>query len=501
VSALPEGVAQPASQRFTLTLNIALWLIVIGTIGVMFPTLGALGKLWLDTTDYEHGFVLAAASLWLLFRVRERVAVAPVRPLPAVLPVLAIALLGWAIAYRANSEMLAQLSFPVVLLLAITASLGPVIARLAAFPVLFFYFAIPIWDQAVPLLQWMCTVTSEFVLGLIGVPTHVEGFSVTIPAGRFSIVEGCSGKRYLIIALAVSALAGYLENARGRRLLAIMAFAGVCALVVNWIRIIIIIYAGHISNMQHYLVAVEHLSLGYALYIPLLAAIIWFARRNGGESQHGVIVQAALASTPRLVPAVAATLGLLIVATLLVIVTRTHDETRVAISPPPLLTGDWQGPLPPALGWNPRYKGFDAEFRVSYRTGSQRIEIYANTYGVQSQDEELVNFENTLAPSPSWSIVRGADVEGPFKAFVASSQSDSRWLMAQTFVVGGRQVASAGAAQLLYGWSALRHPAPSGTIALAIPCKEDCESESRTLAAFWRANAASLTAMIPEKLR
>jgi transmembrane exosortase EpsH len=48
----------------------------------------------------------------------------------------------------------------------------------------------------------------------MGVPTQVEGHHVTIPSGHFSIVEGCSGKRYLMISLAFATLAAAIEQLR-----------------------------------------------------------------------------------------------------------------------------------------------------------------------------------------------------------------------------------------------------------------------------------------------
>jgi hypothetical protein len=59
---------------------------------------------------------------------------------------------------------------------------------------------------------------------------------------------------------------------------------------------------------------------------------------------------------------------------------------------------------------------------------------------------------------------------------------------------------SAGGAQLLYGWSALWRPLPSGVVAVAVACKDDCDVAARTLADFWRQHAAAMAAMIPERL-
>jgi exosortase/archaeosortase family protein len=110
------------------------------------------------------------------------------------------------------------------------------------------------------------------------VPTVVESYSVTIPEGRFTIAEGCSGKRYLIVALAFAALVAAMRGLRARRAALLVAASAALALIANWLRVIVIIYAGHVSNMQHYLVAEEHITFGWLLFAPLLLGIVMVAR-------------------------------------------------------------------------------------------------------------------------------------------------------------------------------------------------------------------------------
>ena len=501
MSALPENVLGRASQQPTFGPNLALWGILLAVVVLFSQTLASLAHLWIDIADYQHGFLIALISLGLIFRSRERIANADIRARPMTLLPLAATLLVWMVAYRANSEMLQQIVFPVVLLVSIHAAFGPAVARITLFPIGFLYFAIPIWDHLVPALQAMSTAVSERALGLLGVPTQVEGFNVTIPEGRFKIIEGCSGKRYLIIALTLAALVGVQQGVRRARFPILIACAVALALILNWLRIIIIIYAGHISNMQHYFVAVEHFSLGYALYIPLLVAIVWLARRLGTEVATQALPAAqGTMSASSLLRGVAGPIALLLLAAIVLVGQGSKDLAEVALSPPPLLTSGWQGPLPAQGDWNPAYAGASDELRASYRNGEHRIEVYANAYGVQSRNTELVQVANSATPSAAWTVVRPIDIAAPLDARIASSHSDARWVVAQAYFVGGRLMSSAGEAQLRYGWSALWRPTPSGAFALAVACGEDCDAAASALSAFWNENAASLAAMIPKKL-
>lgn len=173
---------------------------------------------------------------------------------------------------------------------------------------------------------------------------------------------------------------------------------------------------------------------------------------------------------------------------------------RAALFQPPLLTSTWQGPLPPQPDWAPSYAGAQQEIRVSYLDGSRRLELYANVYGVQAQGGELIQYGNSVTPSASWTVVRTIPMAAPFEAQIATSQLNVRWVVARTYVVGGRLTASSGIAQLLYGWSALWHPAPSGILALAAACDSDCDAAAAAVSKFWNENEHALASMIPGKI-
>jgi exosortase len=47
-------------------------------------------------------------------------------------------------------------------------------------------------------------------LALSGIPVHAEGLRFVIPTGSWSVVEACSGVRYLIASVTVGTLFAYL---------------------------------------------------------------------------------------------------------------------------------------------------------------------------------------------------------------------------------------------------------------------------------------------------
>ena len=96
-----------------------------------------------------------------------------------------IVLLAWTIAYRANSELMQQMLLPVVAILAVYAACGWQICRLAAAPLAYLYFGIPLWEQLLPFLQALTTAVAENLLGLMGVPTQVASTTISSEMPRW----------------------------------------------------------------------------------------------------------------------------------------------------------------------------------------------------------------------------------------------------------------------------------------------------------------------------
>lgn len=496
-----EHVGRLLQHRSMLAPIVALAAVLaVGTLG-LWPTLTALAGIWIQMLDYHHGLLVVAVTLGWLFARREFINAGAIRSEAKAIVPLAIAVLAWIIAFRANSELMQQLLVPILLQLAVLASLGRRIARLALAPLAYLYFAIPVWEHLLPLLQWMTTQVTESLLQLLGVATQVDGHSVTIPEGTFEIVEGCSGKRYLVIGLAFATMAAVTFDVRGRqRLLLLLGIATLAALVTNWLRVSTIIYVGHVSNMQHYLVAREHLSFGYALFIPLMILIVLAARRLG----HPVGAKSALAAgagerATRPSVAVWGATAILLLTPLFAASIKQTLAAPVSLLPLPLMTGTWQGPLPASSRWHPRFVGAAGDRRAAYTSANGRIEVYYNVYGPQSPGHELVHFNNVIVPK-DWTLIDRSALPGSGAMSIVAQDADgTRWVVAQELRVGGFRANSPALAQLFYGVQAMWRAVPSGAVVLAAACEPDCEQARANLLEFRRENGRRLGQLIPRR--
>lgn len=464
-----------------------------------WPAFDSLIQVWRDTADYQHGYAIAAISIGWLVLLRRRIESTGAQPSLAVLPALLLAIVTWLVAYSANSQMVEQLIAPAAILLAVYAASGRQVALLVAPPLAYLYFAVPIWEQLVPLLQRLTTVVAESALGLLHVPTVVAGNTVTIPEGTFQVVEGCSGKRYLLVGLAFATVAGVTQGLHAARIAVLLTSAVVLALITNWLRVIIIIYAGHVSNMEHYLVAEEHLTFGWLVFVPLLVTVSLLARRLGRSavpSHHS-------GSSP-LPSAAHSGTWLLVVALLLIplFVTlrpaATFDAPRLGRMP--IMVDEWQGPLPGNTSWQPHYVTPADERRAAYASSEGEVQVYVNVYGAQTAGHELIFFGNSVAPTDRWKIVEQLAPRDGLVTMLVSDATNARWAIAQTYSVGSRLTHVPVLAQLYYGVHALWSPVPSGTIALAAPCSSECHDAVERIHAFWRDRNQALVGLMPSNL-
>lgn len=471
----------------------------------LWPSSESLWNYWRAIQNYEHGPLIAAIALGWLALIAWRQRSARVAPSAAATVMLVALLFAWLVAWTANSQIVHQLLLPPTVWVAVWAAAGWKIARRAALPVAFLYFAIPVWDYTVPVLQRLSVAATETLLSWIGVQAEVSEYSVRIAGGTFEIIEGCSGQRYFMVTLALAVLAASVHRLRGWRAAGYVAACGLLAMVANWIRIAIVIYAGDTWGMQTYLVAVEHFTLGNVIFGLLLVAVFLLARAFAPRQAAAQPGSAPLDPPPARAGGAGWVAMPFVLLAVTCALTLARAGTPVPGAPPgplPIATGAWQGPMPGEAAWAPRFAGAAGERRAAYASGAGRVEIYVGTYGEQRQGTELVQYANTLLAPGNWKrawphVTHALAAQPPLVAFEARAEDRRLWLLAYVYAVDGRLTSAAALAQVYYGLHSLRDPAQSGIVALAVRCDADCSGARELAGAFWDDMAGQILGMMP----
>ena len=242
-----------------------------------------LHKFWISSDAYSHGYLVLAIACWLVFReLRDG---PPIRLQPSWLGcgALAVSVAALLAGHAADVLSIQQLALPAVPLATVWALAGWNSAQRFWVPSAYCIFAIPIWDLINEPLRALTTVVVSQLTYLAAIPAFIQGNTIQIPSGTFEVEGGCSGLRYFIVAGALAGLYGQLIYRRWGPRVALLGVAAAIALVANWIRVFVIITAGYLTEMQHYLVTVDHYYFGWALFLVAMVPLFLFARPEKGS--------------------------------------------------------------------------------------------------------------------------------------------------------------------------------------------------------------------------
>ena len=139
------------------------------------------------------------------------------------------------------------------------------------FPLAFLFFAAPVGEFLMPWLMARTADFTVFALRLSGIPVYREGLHFIIPSGSWSIVEACSGVRYLIASLMAGTLFAYFNYRSLRRRLLFVVVALLVPIVANWLRAYFIVLFGHLSDNK-LAVAADHLIYGWVFFGVVIIA-------------------------------------------------------------------------------------------------------------------------------------------------------------------------------------------------------------------------------------
>lgn len=395
----------------------ARWRIAGASLGLALLVLGLalhdpawrLWDLWLNSFEYGHGLVVIPVTVYLLWLRRDALLAQIPAPDWRGVVVTAVLMAAW-FASRILGVVLGEQIALVLLVLSVTLSVaGPRVARIAAPPVLYVLFAVPLWTYLSPVMQTITAEVSASMARALGVPIYLEGLYMTIPDGRFLVAETCSGLRYLLAAMSLGGFYALLNLHRSWARWAILLFSAVLGVLFNWVRVVGIVLIGHHSHMQSPIVG-DHVTFGWVLFIVVVVATLAVGRlleRLEGPLPAPPSVAAGSAPPARRFVAAA-----VLVAAVLVLPAVTAGELlRVDRDVPPVALPDTFGdgawtrePFPDDSRWRPSFQGAQSEPLARYRHAAhpEAVDVFVAYYPVQRQDAEAVNEGNRLFAPQHW---------------------------------------------------------------------------------------------------
>lgn len=384
------------TSAFTL---IAASLAALGLVAVFWPTATSIEAIWRRSQTFAHGYLVLPLVVWLIWRRRTRLGTRSLKPCWPALLVVAAAGFAWMVGRFAGVLSLEQFALYGMLVAAVVATLGLGMARELMFPLGFLVFAVPLGEFLVPTLIDRTADATVTALRLSGVPVYREGNQFMIPTGRWSVVEACSGVRYLIASVMVGTLYAHLCFRSWHRRLVFLLAAIAVPIVANWVRAYLIVIIGHLSSSR-FAVGVDHLIYGWVFFGVVIAGLLWmgsFWREAPAASPHAVAYQAP-SPTSRAPVLLAALLALILGGTWRPIAASLDALPRLATRDLPAIAGaaGWQPAAPPLPTWRPHFRGARSERQQWFTRDGQLIGVYLALYSRQVQGSELIASDNLL---------------------------------------------------------------------------------------------------------
>ena len=415
----------PLSQSWRQALLLLAGL--IGWIGFWYwETLVAMVGIWERSETYAHAFVVPPITLWLIWRQRKQVlAEQPHTSLLLAIPIAFTTFL-WLLGELTAVNALTQFALVATLVLAIMALLGTSVSKRIAFPLAFLFLAVPFGDFMLPkLMEWTAAFT-VLALRTSGIPVYQEGLQFVIPSGNWSVIEACSGIRYIIASVTVGTLFAYLNYVSLRRRLTFIGVAILVPVVANWLRAYMIVMLGHLSG-NRLAVGVDHLIYGW-VFFGVVIMIMFMIGARWSEDVPEVEATFSLARPPRKTSSV--TLAALAIAFLTAVgplwfsAINNSDQT----APPALshlkVPAEWSESAQ-FSSWKPAYANPSAELQTAYLHDNKPVGVYIAYYRNQDYQRKLVTSTNTLAISTDhiWSVLSQGQIPVTFENLPAKLRS------------------------------------------------------------------------------
>ena len=410
MSARAEIILTTPASPWRLAAGLTLGLLIALT-GVFWPTFYSMVEVWERSETFTHGFLIFPISAWLIWGRRHQLAQLTPQPDARGLGLLAFAGAAWLLADAGSVNVVAQYAFIALLIATVWTVLGLQVMRAIFFPLMFLFLAVPVGEFLIPPLMNFTADFTVAALQFTGVPVYREGTFFSIPSGDWSVVEGCSGLRYLIASITLGTLYAYLTYRSWKRRALFTLAAFIVPVFANGGRAYMIVMIAHLSNMQLAL-GVDHYIYGWVFFGLVMMLLFWigsFWREDDPNIEPTVdtpMLPPPLTRAPLSLPSAAVAAFLIAAAWPAYTVWLAQralpqmPALTVQLSPP------WQA-VPAFNDWTPHWIGTDRQFRASYAKTGHPVLLEVDYYATQRQGAELINSQNFMIRQkhPVWSKV------------------------------------------------------------------------------------------------
>lgn len=408
-----------SDQKIAISITV---LVIVLLLGIYYETVESIVAIWNRSETYAHGYLIVPFSIYMIWKKHSVLATTSFHP--NYLPILVLVVLGagWLLASAASAQVAEQYALVAMIPVIVWAILGWNVFSTIIFPLAYLLFAVPFGEIFIPPLIDFTADFTVNALQFVGIPVYREGSFFSIPSGNWSVVEACSGVRYLIASVTLGTLYAYLTYHSTIRRLIFIVCSILVPIIANGMRAFLIVMTGHLSDMK-LAVGVDHLIYGWVFFGLVMLLLFWLG--SFWREDHLPVVteqQHTNASKQEISPvSIKTTLSIAGLVALVVAIWPAYLhflQNKVDAYPLPTisisdLSGKWQANSMQFSDWVPDYNGSPGQFVGHFQSRDQHVSLYVTYYRDQQQTGKLISSSNLLVAGKEsgWRNVSGSAKE------------------------------------------------------------------------------------------
>ena len=453
-------------------------IVIISLMLLMYQaTVKSLYELWVTSSNvtYTHGSLLVLVCIYLFYKKWVDVGGVKVNPSYIGVVLLSLTSMLWFLTTLADVVIASQLLIIIITSLIIWTLFGFRVCRSFLFPILLIICAVPVWEVINE--GWLQQITAYSVsqmLEIVGITNYNEGVLIHISAGTFRVAENCSGMRQLVAAITIAAIFAYINNFRVISMIAYIVIAILVSILINVIRIFTVVVSGQLTDMQHYFVQHDHVTLGWVLFGIGIFIFIYFTNRllpeekdednKQGNEEHKIsaIDNNKFSENKTVVKALALALISLSTGPLSMQYFADKSYGEMGVFEVSDNFEIWQADKHIEYDYKPDFLPATTVYEAVYKNEADRVYCYIGYYWKQEQGRELVSSLNKINDGKKWPNKKKTrrkvninDEELLVDEIILKSVSGKGKIIWHWYYLSGRKTSHPVAAKILGVWGRL----------------------------------------------
>lgn len=390
-----------SEKKTWLNSILAFSILFLWVIYLFWNTFYGMVSIWARSETFTHGFLVLPIVVWLIWQKRETlISKLPKANLWLIFPIIATCIL-WLLGDLVSINSVTQLAAIALVVLLVFAIFGWSVASVIIFPLFFLFFAVPLGEFLLPLLmQWTAKFT-VIAVRLSGVPVFQEGLQFVISSGSWSVVEACSGVRYLISSIMIGTLYAYLNYQSFNRRIIFICVSIIVPVFANWARAYFIVMLGHISGNK-LAVGFDHLIYGW-LFFGVVIMLMFLIGGRWAENINIDIIPSHSICNENSINKFNLQLVVFVIFVVLAspviwmnfVVNRQSAQHPVLLSSY-ALNSSWKNSTDRFVNIEPNFQGASVDSNRIFNKDQKQVGLYIKYYRNQNYSNKLVNSENYI---------------------------------------------------------------------------------------------------------